>query len=374
MGGLVSERGVSGEVAHRHQLRRMTPNWAALQPADRRPQQDPLYGLSSDVAVAVLTLGTGQSQLSPDVAVAVLLDVHDKVAWPQDPPRLPPAPRLDLPPEQQQEVAADEELVARLVNEEQLVAEGYNDADLAPLHDADRRRRAAALRPDMLAFYRPFTQLTGEQAFDELMHNRRTGIFITTGGVEQLAADAFVAAGLSDELSLLCAFALLYGHEYGHFLADVAHAACDLKADPIGSEDQSAAHRAHHHDASCPVEEAICEAYALEFLADVLRHRYGIAAEDIGRALEAARRHVADGLPGYRDGASATTTRQTFDLLTEALGHTDAEQAREHALLADLDRRTAQTGDVPLHLVVTPGSAFEAGCWGLIGVNRPDQT
>jgi hypothetical protein len=266
---------------------------------------------------------------------------------------------LDLTPAQLQEVAELERRAAQFPGGVSPIAEEWTPGDL---EQASRLKRAADLTADALAFYRSFGMLTADEALAEADQSR-TGIFVTTGGVEKLAREVFVGTGLNGEQALSCAFAYLVGHEYGHFIVDVALAARDLELPDADDQTGADAHRQLHHGASCPQEEAFCEAYALQFLETAIQHMPDLDTEATSLAIAAAHAHIDDGPPGYRDGAGARTGREIFALLGTVLDHVVDENPDRLALLADPDRRSARPADVPLHLVITPASAYTKNKW-----------
>lgn len=158
-------------------------------------------------------------------------------------------------------------------------------------------------------------------------------------------------------LAVQCALALLLGHELG------------------------TAHEQMHAGNACRAEEAFCQAYPLSFLESALselpvlspleRQEHpgapGLTEVERVSVLEAARSHVAAGLPGYRDGAAISGEAGLFDELVELLDHAGTDNAEDLVLLADLARRTLHWRDVPVRMIVTPGSAYERNEWMLVG-------
>lgn len=226
----------------------------------------------------------------------------------------------------------------------------------------------ALLRAAVLAFYRPFPSAREEALRDILVGDSDWGIYLISGGVELLAREVFSSAGLDDTAALQCAAALLLGHELGHLIVDVALARedCAQGYTATGTERStamSAGHRRAHHGAAAPSEEAFCASYALRFLTDLLAEHPRFSEDERDAAMRTAAEHVADGPPGYRAGA-ALSGPQLFEALVHLLGHIGVESPEAGALSADLDRRRLTSADVPVRLVVTPGSAYSRD-WSL---------
>jgi hypothetical protein len=228
-----------------------------------------------------------------------------------------------------------------------------------------RRRRALTRRVRRtwrLAWYGPFSALEGQAAgraiIDDLSAKPPTwGIKLTTGGIDIVAWD-FVERGMDAGIARSLAATYLLAHEYGHFLVDVALAE-DERATSGLSETRVFLKTAKAHIASCGQcrrEEAWCEAYALT--------QVRIAAESLGVAhdavVEIVREFVADGLPGYKDGAEIEDVPATF---RELLKHAGAADPGRAALLADLASTFHGLDEVAVALVRSPGSTFESGEW-----------
>jgi hypothetical protein len=328
------------------------------------------HGLPEQVADEVLTLRLDDFESDLAALVPLLLLSAAAVTWPTEPPALPPAPPVNLSQSEAEELQQRDHDADRLtgLTPERIEQEGWTEQDLQPLRDAARRRRVAQVLPDAAAFYRPFSTLARDEAAREtLSADPEWGVYLTTGGIETIARDVFAPAGLSDQEALRCATAFLLGHELGHLLTDAALADDDLLhgwgSGGKRTEALAAAHRAQHEGAACPAEEAFCESYALSFLGDALAS-LSMDATRAEAAKAAALEHVADGLPGYRDGAKILTARDRFTHLRDLLEHAGVTDFPDRAaLLADLDRHVTPASAVPIHLVVTPGSAFADHGW-----------
>ena len=332
-----------------------------------------LHGLSEDVAEAVLTLRLHDFRMDLAELLPLLIVSSNSVPWPTAPPNLPAAPPIAFSADQTAEIGERDRQAERLgqMTPEASEQAGMSPADLQPLRDAARRQRVAQLQPDALAFYRPFSTLSREEAAREVLSlTPEWGIHLTSGGIEALAQEVFTPTGISDPDALRCATALLLGHELGHLLIDGALGDDDLTRLGYGLDDsappQAARHRAEHDGSACLAAEAFCEAYALSFLADALDKMHLDEAERQA-AQAAAVQHVTDGLPGYLDGAQIQSAQARFEKLRDALEHAGiTEDPDRAALLADLERRVLPASAGPIHLVVSPGSALSQGHWQVV--------
>jgi hypothetical protein len=228
------------------------------------------------------------------------------------------------------------------------------------------------LMPDALAFYKPFTLLSEAGAFAEVCREttdgQQWGIYLTSGGIELLAQEVLARVELTDEQALRCALAFLLGHEFGHLIIDLSLAENDLdhgwgteestRDDPLARS-----HSDHHEGYICRQAEAFCEAYALRFLDASIALMTDLTPELRTAISSLGHEHVADGLPGYRDGADMVGPHALFEGLSALLNHIGVDNPERASLQADLDRHTINTSDIPIHIVVTPDSALSRAQW-----------
>lgn len=348
---------------HLHRNWRRDPDVPAAPLADR-------FGLSPHVAKEVIALDL--DDCSWDLARIAPVVVHtpgSHVAWPVDPPPLPTAPPVVLTVSQQAELDEQRRQAARLADLQANPDPDMNDADLEHLRRAARRIATLELQADALAFYTPFGTLGSAEAKRDLLGDAPAwGIYVTSGGIEQLAKEVFSPVA-DHELALRCAFTFLLGHELGHAIVDGALATADneraweAEQTPLA---WASAHEATHEASACPAEEAFCEAYALAFFRAMLSG-FVDDAELRESLTAAAREHVELGLPGYADGAAITGRRELFQSLQGVLRHVGVDDAERAALLADIERLAQHSADVPVRIVMSPGSALADGQW-LIGM------
>jgi hypothetical protein len=343
------------------------------------------HGLPSECAVRVLDLHVdATTDLAVVPLLARVLEGPETFQWSERSPVLPPAPPLLLSDNEIAEAEQQTENAARLsaMDESGIQEQSYSDQDLAPLRQAASRQRRKALMPDALAFYRPFTLLKAAQAVAETDRVRnggeQWGIYLTSGGIELLAREVFAGIGLTDQQALMCALAFLLGHEFGHLIIDLALAEDDLEHGWAGDapervEPLSRTHNDRHSGYACRKAEAFCEAYALRFLATSAALMTDLTPEARIAALDAAQEHVADGLPGYRDGADIRGPHALFESLRALLNHAGVDKADRAALQADLERHTINTPDIPIHIVVTPSSALDLAQWCVATMRRPNE-
>ena len=334
-----------------------------------------LHGIPAECAVRVLGLHVdATTDLAAVPRLAQVLTGEEPFQWSDGRPVLPPAPPLLLSDEEKAEAEQQAENADRhsAMDEAAIQELSYSEQDLAPLREAADRQRKKALMPDALAFYRPFTLLDAAQATAETDRETKGGeqwgIYLTSGGIELVAQEVFLPLGLTNAQALRCALALLLGHEYGHLIIDLALAEDDLENGWDADESPRAeplarTHNSRHSGYACRPAEAFCEAYALRFLATSAVLLTDLTPEASAAAFKSAHKHVADGLPGYRDGADVTGPHGLFESLSAVLSHAGVDKADRASLLADLDRHTINTPDIPIHIVVTPDSALDLEQW-----------
>lgn len=372
-------------IVVRHLLLRFDPTpetWEAAQVL----ADDPLAGLDPAVAdrVVPLPVRNSVSDLARLCTYAALVP-SDAVEWPDEPAKLEQGRPILLSSTELEEVQADEQADDQLALLEQDLerarAEGWRESDLLALRNARRRRLLRFLVPETLAFYRPFSASGGPAAARELMSADPTwGIYLSTGGIERLAQRIFVPAGLDDTRALQCAMALLLGHEIGRLIVDLSLAHEDpvkLPQDAGGLARTPLAemHHRQHDPNACRQEEAFAQGHALVFFDEVMStvgtdgvtSALRLTDEEVTAVQDAAAAWVGDGLPGYRDGATLRSQEDVFEALVALLRHIGCDDPEAAALAGDLNRRRITTADVPIHVVVSPGSAYSRGGWMLIG-------
>ena len=229
--------------------------------------------------------------------------------------------------------------------------------------DAEQRRllverdlqRTIVGNIDKLAWYVGYHEQTWFEIFDRYNNEAGWGIYLSTAGIETLAREAFLP-GLSPADALTAAARALYGHEVFHFLTEVAITSGELQAAAVGVTGirDWFEHASVHNGGYCETEEALANAHALRLSEP--EHR------------DLLRLWMRHGPAGYRnfhryeDDAHATRVA-----LREVLAHSrataDADLPALAELAFDLGHVHTGLGDVPLHLVVSPGSAYEAGEW-----------
>lgn len=200
---------------------------------------------------------------------------------------------------------------------------------------------------DVLAFYRSARLMP---FWDLLRGSDAWGIYLRTAGIESLARAAFRPMGLDDEAALRAAAFSLYSHELYHHLCDSA--AANLE------EHRSAATysnwRASHGTPYNHMEEGAANAFAIRALTD-----------DTER--DALKRWTSCAPHGYRD-AHRMLSDEDFrtachGLLSQMLDKTRAQLTTSERLAFDVGLRETGPGSVPIHLIESPGSAYEAGLW-----------
>jgi hypothetical protein len=226
------------------------------------------------------------------------------------------------------------------------------DAEQLALHESRDLARPAHGNMDLLASYLPFHQLTAMELLESEIEQPAWGIYLSAGGIETLAREAFVPVGFADDDALRAAARALYAHELFHFLTELAITAGELAAASVGGiGDQYLTHR-RAHDSYCPMEEGLANRHVLR------------TADNDERA--ALLKWMNSGPPGYRDFARYEDPHAERDALRELLAHTrgGASRVPELAELAfDLGTVHLGVADVPLQFEMTAGSAFAAGAW-----------
>jgi hypothetical protein len=237
------------------------------------------------------------------------------------------------------------------------------DEEQLALYRSGDLRRPLEGNIDLLAYYLPFHQLTVQDHLNLMPpHSEPTwGIYLITGGVERLAREAFLPAGYGAVEALQAAARALYTHELFHFLTEVAITAVELSGAARGAvADHYLAHQ-RAHASYCEVEEGLANRQVLRLSNDADR--------------TAIRTWMSSGPPGYRDFACYEDPLAEQAGLREVLAHACGCPAHDLPSLAelafDLGSQHVGVAVVPLHLEVTPGSAFEAGAWSWPGTTEP---
>lgn len=370
---MTTQRSVPGRLAQAAGLH-MCMNGRGSRKIEPTP---PLHGLSSECAVRVLDLHYVDA--STDLVLVpqrTYVPGVDPLNWSDLRVVLPPAPPLFLSHQEKAESEQQAKDAARLdtMDERAIREESFSEQDLVPLRRAASRQHLIALMPDTLAFYRPFTLLSEAGALAEVCREttdgQQWGIYLTSGGIELLAQEVLARIKLTDEQALRCAMASLLGHEFGHLIVDLSLAENDLDhgwgtEESTREEPLARSHHDHHGGYACGQAEAFCEAYALRFLDTSIALMTDLTPELRTAITAMGREHVADGLPGYRDGANMVGPHALFEGLSALLNHIGVDNPERASLQADLGRHTINTSDIPIHIVVTPDSALSRGQWGV---------
>ncbi|MGB3761998.1 MAG: hypothetical protein WA966_02170 [Ornithinimicrobium sp.] len=201
---------------------------------------------------------------------------------------------------------------------------------------------------DLLAYYRAPQAVTGPVY---AMEPTRTGIFLTTGGIELLARH-LQQEGHSLDAALGGAAHALYLHEMFHHI--VASASAILEAEKLG---QPYATYRDQVDAALgynPLEEQLANAFMLQRVDATLRP-----------ALE---RFVQGQPAGYRGGVHLDSRADMNDacerLASQLVSQTlPDELAAVRALALDLSQRLVTPNTVRVHVVESPNSAHQFGDW-----------
>jgi hypothetical protein len=220
-------------------------------------------------------------------------------------------------------------------------------------------QRTIAGNIDILACYIGYHAQTSLENLNHGDDEAGWGIYLSTAGIETLAREAFLA-DLSPADALTAAARALYGHELFHFLTEVAITLGELQAAAqgnVGIRDWLE-HGSVHDGGCCETEEALANAHAL------------LLSEPAHRDL--LRSWMRHGPVGYRDfHRYEDDAHATREALREVLTHSRAAAVAGLPALAEMAFDLAHVhtglGDIPLHLVVSPGSAYEAGEWSWVG-------
>lgn len=224
---------------------------------------------------------------------------------------------------------------------------------------------------DLLAWYRPFHHMTFFEYIQLPPAAASWGIYLSTAGVETLAREAFLPQGVLPDAALQAAARALYGHELFHFLAELAVTATETRAVQVALATSTPAqreglplppsaqvrlyqsHRAAHGGSYCETEEALANLHSLRLTEEA--ERSGLM------------KWMRNGPPGYNDSGNVAEAGPRREALRSLLGHCSGVTAADVPVLDELafDLEHVHSGldDVPLFLVVSPGSAYEAGAW-----------
>jgi hypothetical protein len=228
------------------------------------------------------------------------------------------------------------------------------------LNAIDKRAAMAAQESwtKTLAFYRSPRGANGVSVpWAGTHHASDWGIYLHSGGVEMLAREVYLPIGFDHATSLSLATKDLLSHE-------LRHAALDVTALRLEAATGPSKELGHHACAPCLAEEALCNAAVVRSArmradeaadANYQGPQHRLAADRLETFLTASP-------PGYRDWARVKSDEDGERLTSEILQHDGVSP------IVGLDLYTSSEGrvfvpDVPLHLVLTPGSAAAAGAW-----------
>jgi hypothetical protein len=209
---------------------------------------------------------------------------------------------------------------------------------------------------EQLAFYRsPRRADSDSHPWASTKHSSDWGIYLHSAGVERLARKVYLPIGFDHAESLSLATQDLLNHE-------LQHAALDITALRLEAATGPSMELGRHDCPTCLNEEALCHA--------------AVARAALKRADEAKtrgnNRHwwawvmlqawLTAGPPGYCEWRKATSEDARDQLITEVLEHDGVSPIIGLALYKDTEDHIF-ISDVPLHLVMTPGSAAASGKW-----------
>lgn len=250
-----------------------------------------------------------------------------------------------------------------------LAVTGLTAQDLEPLPDelpggspaaateGDPQRPAAEGNFDELAWYQPFHGQPSAAVCDA--GPAPWGLYLPTGGIERLAREAFVPAGLGLEQSLAAAAAALTCHELFHHCVETAVTTVELW-DYAAPLDLYAQHPPCPGSATgwCELEEGAANAFA------VVHAQPGIVKDTLVAHLRA---HAPVGYRAFGDKLG--DAQQTHVTARSLLGHYAGNDLPRFAeLLLDVSGTRVTPWHVPFHLLQTPGSAHARGLWTFAGV------
>jgi hypothetical protein len=243
-----------------------------------------------------------------------------------------------------------------------VLPEGWDLADfLGGLNSVDE---PAALKAkdawsQELAFYRsPRHANSVSFPWEDTAYASDWGIYLHSAGVEKVARALYRSSGFDNTESLSLATQDLLNHER-------QHAAFDITALRLEAATGPSLELGRHGCSPCLNEEALCEAAvarAAEARADEAIKSQGVNRCRHSWALLRLKAWLTAGPPGYRDWAKATSEKDRDRLITEVLGHDGVPTIIGLALYKDTDT-TVHIPDIPVYLVLTPGSAAAAGQW-----------
>lgn len=326
----------------------------------------PRSDLAAAIASSRVVRLTNLPNAGPGVAAVALFAGAGSVQPPNPDSELPPFPYPAEVGDAWDEVLRDKDA------ERAGIPEHSDEGDRAAWEQRMRRARTRRLNAEVTAFYQPYTSLDGADAGYEASRDdadcpdeaRPWGIVLLAAGIEGIAWD-LAERGVPAQFAMQIAGAYLLGHEYGHYLVDVAL----FENDRFRSEESRRAEpgpllaRRHHAAGFAPEEESWCEAYSIEQarLAAQALLESG-AATDLGAVATIVKERVADGLPGYSNGADIDDLQGSFVELLRSIGAVDPERS---ALLADIGCTTPTTrlNSVEVALGVSRGSRHAAGEW-----------
>lgn len=212
---------------------------------------------------------------------------------------------------------------------------------------------------NLLAFYRPPRLgdiLPSSWRSSDFVSN--WGVYVHASGVETIARTVYLRLGFSHTDALGYALSDLLEHELTHAAFD--HAALRLEAS-LGPLPGLGAHAC----SPCEREESLCEAQvartararaAASGLPPVRAAQFRMAAAIIESTASA-------GLPGYRDWSQVVEEPARSAVIDEVLGHDGVPELLARALFEETLRARVWVTDVPLYLILDPGTAAADGRW-----------
>jgi len=208
-----------------------------------------------------------------------------------------------------------------------------------------------------LAFYRsPRRADDGSLPWASTQNASDWGIYLHAAGVEMLARDVYLPIGFDDATSLSLATEDLLNHELQHAALDVTGLRLEAATGP-------SLQLGRHGCPTCFDEEALCHAAVARASQKRVDASQGSPEATLHRlAGGRLKSWLTAGPRGYRDWAKAMSQQDRDLLTTEVLQH-DGVSPILGLVLYGGTQGLVFVPDVPLHLVLTPGSAAASGAW-----------
>ena len=211
---------------------------------------------------------------------------------------------------------------------------------------------------NQLAFYRsPRAADSAGHPWSSSNHVSDWGIYLHSAGIESLARTIYLAVGFDHATAIGYAAADLVNHE-------LQHAAFDLVALRLETVAGSALSIGNHACSPCRTEEAMCNASAVKAARARAESMAPSAASKFRAAAQRYEAWASNGPAGYRNWASYLPEQTWNDGVRDVLGHDGVPALVAGDLYRGASGSTSIT-DVPLWLIVDPGTAAEAGLWTL---------